>query len=150
MAAQDLLRNKVTETPTIYASFQDVLGKNDAGGIKATNKWIQTVNWDCIVLDEYHYGAWGKNAKNYYDKKDPALRRAEEVGEIITEAAFRVQSPWTTKDESGEEVILKPLCYVFDFAPNRALRQVQEYSCQLNVHESNPEKIVFGSDFRVR
>ena len=378
-----------------FASFQDVLGKNDAGGIKATNKWIQTVNWDCIVLDEYHYGAWGKNAKNFYDKKDPALKRAEEIGEIITEdadnvrelearemydeglmplrtgaylylsgtpfraistgefieeqiynwtysdeqaakeawtgeknpyaqlpkmvmltyqmpdsireissqgefdefdlneffraeddyfiheeyvqkwldlirgaytenivselklgtekppmpfsdsrllsylqhtywflpsvaacramkkllkkrsnrfyddykvivaagneagmgaravepvyeamddpqqtktitlscgklstgvtvkpwtgimmlrnttspetyfqAAFRVQSPWTTKDEYGEEVILKPLCYVFDFAPNRALRQVQEYSCQLNVQESNPEKKV--------
>ena len=378
-----------------FASFQDVLGKNSMGGIKATNEWIQTVDWDCIVLDEYHYGAWGKNAKNFYDKKDPALKRAEEMGEmmaedagssrelearelydegliplrtgaflylsgtpfraistgefiedqiynwtysdeqaakeawkgvdnpyaqlpkmvmftyqmpesiseiasqgefdefdlneffraeddafiheeyvqkwldlirgsytenIITElkqgnekppmpfsdsrllsylqhtywflpsvaackamakllrkranrfyddyeiivaagneagmgakavapvydamgdpqktktitlscgklstgvtvkpwtgimmlrnttspetyfqAAFRVQSPWTTKDEEGNEVILKPLCYVFDFAPNRALRQVEEYSCQLNVEESNPEKKV--------
>ena len=378
-----------------FASFQDVLGKNTVGGIKATNEWIQTVDWDCIVLDEYHYGAWGKNAKNFYDKKDPALKRAEEMGAIISEdadnireleareiydeglmplrtgaylylsgtpfraistgefieeqiynwtysdeqaakekwkgnhnpyaqlpkmvmltyqlpdsirqiasqgefdefdlneffraddkgfiheehvqkwldlirgsyaddiitelklgaekppmpfsdsrllsylqhtywfmpsvaackamakllrkrnnrffddyevivaagneagmgakavepvynamgdpqqtktitlscgklstgvtvkpwtgilmlrnttspetyfqAAFRVQSPWTTKDEWGEEIILKPLCYVFDFAPNRALRQVEEYSCQLNVKESNPEKKV--------
>ena len=377
-----------------FASFQDVLGKNAVGGIKATNEWIQTVDWDCIVLDEYHYGAWGKNAKSFYDKKDIALKRAEEVGEIITEdaeshevevrelydeelmplrtcaylylsgtpfraistgefieeqiynwtysdeqaakaawqgegnpyaqlpkmvmltyqlpdsirqiasagefdefdlneffraedeafvheehvqkwldlirgsyaedivkdlklgtekppmpfsdsrllsylqhtywflpsvaackamktllrkrynrffddyeiivaagneagmgagavvpvynamgdpqqtktitlscgklstgvtvkpwtgilmlrnttspetyfqAAFRVQSPWTTRNEEGKEVILKPLCYVFDFAPNRALRQVQEYSCQLNVEETNPEKKV--------
>ena len=70
-----------------FASFQDVLGKNAMGGIKATNEWIQTVKWDCIVLDEYHYGAWGKNAKNFYDKKDPALRRAEEAGEIIVEDA---------------------------------------------------------------
>ena len=62
--------------------------------------------------------------------------------ETYFQAAFRVQSPWTTKDEWGEEVILKPLCYVFDFAPNRALRQVEEYSCQLNVKESNPEKKV--------
>ena len=378
-----------------FASFQDVLGRNSVGGIKATNEWIQTVGWDCIVLDEYHYGAWGRNAKNFYDRKDHALRRAEEVGEILTEdassarelearemydeglmplrtgaylylsgtpfraistgefieeqifnwtysdeqaakeawqgehnpyaqlpkmvmltyqlpdsiseiasrgefdefdlneffraeddrflheeyvqkwldlirgayteniltelklgkekppmpfsdsrllsylqhtywflpsvaacramsallrkrsnrffddykvivaagneagmgaqavepvynamedpqrtktitlscgklstgvtvkpwtgilmlrnttspetyfqAAFRVQSPWTAKDEHGEEIILKPFCYVFDFAPNRALRQVQEYSCQLNVHESNPERKV--------
>ena len=378
-----------------FASFQDVLGRNAVGGIKATNEWIQTVDWDCIVLDEYHYGAWGKNAKNFYDKRDPALKRAEEMGELITEdadnarelearelydeglmplrtgsylylsgtpfraistgefieeqiynwtysdeqaakgawkgennpyaqlpkmvmltyqmpesisevasqgefdefdlneffradglsfiheeyvqkwldlirgsytenivtelkqgqqrppmpysdsrllsylqhtywflpsvaacramakllrkranrffddyevivaagneagmgakavepvynamgnpqqtktitlscgklstgvtvkpwtgilmlrnttspetyfqAAFRVQSPWTTKNAEGEEVILKPLCYVFDFAPNRALRQVEEYSCQLNVEESNPEKKV--------
>lgn len=378
-----------------FASFQDVLGRNSVGGIKATNEWIQTVGWDCIVLDEYHYGAWGRNAKNFYDRKDPALRRAEEACEILTEdassarelearemydeglmplrtgaylylsgtpfraistgefieeqifnwtysdeqaakeawqgehnpyaqlpkmvmltyqlpgsiseiasrgefdefdlneffraeddrflheeyvqkwldlirgayteniltelklgkekppmpfsdsrllsylqhtywflpsvaacramsallrkrsnrffddykvivaagneagmgaqavepvynamedpqrtktitlscgklstgvtvkpwtgilmlrnttspetyfqAAFRVQSPWTAKDEHGEEIILKPFCYVFDFAPNRALRQVQEYSCQLNVHESNPERKV--------
>ena len=378
-----------------FASFQDVLGRNSVGGIKATNEWIQTVGWDCIVLDEYHYGAWGRNAKNFYDRKDPALRRAEEVGEILTEdassarelearemydeglmplrtgaylylsgtpfraistgefieeqifnwtysdeqaakeawqgehnpyaqlpkmvmltyqlpdsiseiasrgefdefdlneffraeddrflheeyvqkwldlirgaytenivtelklgkekppmpfsdsrllsylqhtywflpsvaacramsvllrkrsnrffddykvivaagneagmgaqavepvynamedpqrtktitlscgklstgvtvkpwtgilmlrnttspetyfqAAFRVQSPWTAKGEHGEDIILKPFCYVFDFAPNRALRQVQEYSCQLNVHESNPERKV--------
>lgn len=62
--------------------------------------------------------------------------------ETYFQAAFRVQSPWTAKDEHGEEIILKPFCYVFDFAPNRALRQVQEYSCQLNVHESNPERKV--------
>ena len=74
-----------------FASFQDVLGKNTVGGIKATNEWIQTVNWDCIVLDEYHYGAWGKNAKNFYDKKDPALKRAEEMGDIISEDADTVR-----------------------------------------------------------
>jgi hypothetical protein len=65
--------------------------------------------------------------------------------ETYFQAAFRVQSPWTTHDEKGNEVILKPLCYVFDFAPNRALRQVQEYSCRLNINEANPEKKV--SDF---
>ncbi len=68
-----------------FASFQDVLGTNSLGGIKATNEWIQTVDWDCIVLDEYHYGAWGRNAKNFYDKKDPALEKAREAGDIIAE-----------------------------------------------------------------
>ena len=62
--------------------------------------------------------------------------------ETYFQAAFRVQSPWTTHDEWGKEVILKPYCYVFDFAPNRALRQVEEYSCQLNLHEPNPDKKV--------
>ena len=70
-----------------FASFQDVLGKNASGGIKSTNEWIQQVKWDCIVLDEYHYGAWGKNAKNYYDKKDPAYRFAEEAETIMAEDA---------------------------------------------------------------
>ncbi len=63
--------------------------------------------------------------------------------ETYFQAAFRVQSPWTVKnpdDKSpNKEEIIKQECYVFDFAPNRALRQIAEYSCRLNVNESNPE-----------
>jgi len=66
--------------------------------------------------------------------------------ETYFQAAFRVQSPWTIKNPDGEspnkEEILKQECYVLDFAPNRALRQIADYSCRLNVNESNPEKKV--------
>ena len=70
-----------------FASFQDVLGTNSAGGIKATNEWIQQVHWDCIILDEYHFGAWGKNAKEYYNKQDLAARIAEETRSLYAEDA---------------------------------------------------------------
>ena len=59
--------------------------------------------------------------------------------ETYFQAAFRVQSPWTTQDEYGKEQVLKPVCYVFDFAPDRALKQVADYSCRLNINEDNPE-----------
>lgn len=66
--------------------------------------------------------------------------------ETYFQAAFRVQSPWTFKNPDGaspnKEIILKEECYVFDFAPDRALRQIAEYSCQLNINEDNPEKKV--------
>lgn len=62
--------------------------------------------------------------------------------ETYFQSAFRVQSPWTIKDENQNEQILKNICYVFDFAPNRALRQIADYSCRLNIDESNPEKKV--------
>ena len=62
--------------------------------------------------------------------------------ETYFQAAFRVQSPWTAKDENGNTVILKKECYVFDFALDRALKQISDYSCRLNVEESNPEKKV--------
>ena len=66
--------------------------------------------------------------------------------ETYFQAAFRVQSPWTIKNPDGaspnEELILKEECYIFDFAPERALRQIADYSCQLNVNEDNPEKKV--------
>ncbi|HEV2176449.1 MAG TPA: GIY-YIG nuclease family protein [Terriglobia bacterium] len=66
--------------------------------------------------------------------------------ETYFQAAFRVQSPWTVRNPDGaspnEEQIIKEECYVFDFAPDRALRQIADYSCRLDVNESNPEKKV--------
>lgn len=62
--------------------------------------------------------------------------------ETYFQTAFRVQSPWTVKDEAMHDTIMKQECYVFDFALDRALRQVSDYSCQLDVNESNPEKKV--------
>ena len=66
--------------------------------------------------------------------------------ETYFQAAFRVQSPWTIKNPDSiapnREEIVKEECYVFDFAPDRALRQIADYSCRLNMDESNPEKKV--------
>ncbi|MBS1616318.1 MAG: restriction endonuclease, partial [Bacteroidetes bacterium] len=66
--------------------------------------------------------------------------------ETYFQAAFRVQTPWTIRNPDGRnpniEEIIKAECYVFDFAPDRALRQIADYSCRLNVHEDNPEKKV--------
>ena len=66
--------------------------------------------------------------------------------ETYFQAAFRVQTPWTQKNPDSkspnQEDIIKQECYVFDFAPNRALRQIADYSCRLNVSEPNPEKNV--------
>src|ERR1022692_2253978 len=50
-----------------FGSFQDYLGKNEAGGIKARNEWVHATNWDCVVFDEYHYGAWRENAKDLFE-----------------------------------------------------------------------------------
>ena len=62
--------------------------------------------------------------------------------ETYFQTAFRVQSPWEIKDEAGNRQIMKQECYVFDFALDRALRQISDYSCRLDVNEANPEKKV--------
>lgn len=66
--------------------------------------------------------------------------------ETYFQAAFRVQSPWSIKNPNGdnpnEEEILKPVCFIFDFAPTRALRQLSEYGIGLSPNESNPENAV--------
>ncbi|MEK9923935.1 MAG: restriction endonuclease, partial [Rhodospirillales bacterium] len=66
--------------------------------------------------------------------------------ESYFQAAFRVQSPWSIKNPNGddpnEEEILKPVCFVFDFAPTRALRQISDYGIGLAPNEPNPENAV--------
>jgi len=66
--------------------------------------------------------------------------------ETYFQAAFRVQSPWSIKNPNGddpnEEAILKPVCFVFDFAPTRALHQIVDYGAGLSPEEPNPEHAV--------
>lgn len=54
-----------------FGSFQDYLGKNKAtGGIKTKNEWVHATNWDCVIFDEYHYGAWRETAKDLFDNDE--------------------------------------------------------------------------------
>ena len=62
--------------------------------------------------------------------------------ETYFQAAFRVQSPWEVTAEGGRKEIIKQECYVFDFALDRALKQISDYSCRLNIDEGSPEKKV--------
>lgn len=69
---KDDLKQKINiKYPVVcFGSFQDFLGKNSAGGIKPKNEWVHSINWDCIVLDEYHYGAWRENAQDLFESED--------------------------------------------------------------------------------
>ena len=62
--------------------------------------------------------------------------------ESYFQTAFRAQSPWEVINDKGKKEIMKQECYIFDFALDRALREISDYSCQLDVEEKNPEKSV--------
>lgn len=66
--------------------------------------------------------------------------------ETYFQAAFRVQSPWSIRNPNGDnpkhEEVIKPICFVFDFAPTRALRQIAEYGQGLSPEQTNPEESV--------
>jgi len=68
-----------------FGSFQDYLGKNNStGGIKTRNEWVHATNWDCVIFDEYHYGAWNDNAKGLFtelfeDGKDEDLKYVDKI-----------------------------------------------------------------------
>lgn len=67
------------ENPVVwFASFQDVLGKDkESGSLKERHKRMRKENWDCLIIDEYHFGAWRDSAKELTaedkDEKDPLM-----------------------------------------------------------------------------
>jgi hypothetical protein len=71
-----------------FGSFQDYLGRNPStGGIKTKNQWVHDTEWDAVILDEYHFGAWRENAKGLFE------REAVELGEEI-----EIDEPKAQKD----------------------------------------------------
>ncbi len=78
-----------TDKPFVYfASFQDILGKDKNGGIKIHNEWIHAIHWDCIIFDEYHFGAWRDKSKHLFDSEEKAFLQMQydEIKMIAKEA----------------------------------------------------------------
>jgi hypothetical protein len=64
--------------PLVYfGSFQDLLGRDDAGNIKPKNEWLHTVNWDLVVFDEYHFGAWRETARELFEGEEDVIAKKE-------------------------------------------------------------------------
>lgn len=85
----------------VFGSFQDLLGTNEAGGIKAKNKFIHESNWDLVVFDEYHFGAWKENAKKLFEKTDEEdfefdfeKYQREEAGNVFNESNLPITTDY--------------------------------------------------------
>ncbi len=67
-----------------FGSFQDLLGRDDAGNIKAKNEWLHKVKWDLVVFDEYHFGAWRETAQELFEGEEEAVAKKEATLEYAT------------------------------------------------------------------
>jgi superfamily II DNA or RNA helicase len=64
------------DKPVVYfGSFQDLLGRDATGNIKPRNEWLHAVNWDLVVFDEYHFGAWRETAKELFEGEEEAVAK---------------------------------------------------------------------------
>jgi len=85
----------------VFGSFQDYLGRDRYGNIKSKNEWVHSIDWDLIVLDEYHFGAWNDNAKSLLDLGDSeAKRRQTEEDEVMRESGIDVESGRAWDDDN--------------------------------------------------
>ena len=67
------------DRPLVYfGSFQDLLGRDKKTGlIKSKNEWVHTINWDLVIFDEYHFGAWRESAKALFEGEDQKVAKKE-------------------------------------------------------------------------
>lgn len=80
-----------------FASFQDVTGRDVEGHPKPRNETLHIVDWDCIVIDEFHFGAATATARDLYDPQDKA------------EAAFaKVVEKALDQDNDNEAELIEP------------------------------------------
>lgn len=70
--------------PLVYfGSFQDLLGRKN-GQIKAKNEWLHWVDWDLVIFDEYHFGAWRDSAKELFEGEDDDVAKKELAAEYAS------------------------------------------------------------------
>src|SRR5262245_34670760 len=73
----DPTKIKAAKPVVYFGSFQDLLGRDDAGNIKSKNEWLHKVKWDLVVFDEYHFGAWRETAKELFEGEEEAVAKKE-------------------------------------------------------------------------
>lgn len=77
-----------TPAPLVwFASFQDMLGKTAEGQVKDHNEDLHLIDWDCIVCDEYHFGAWQGAAKEVTSPSTPLADVAKAAAKDAVELA---------------------------------------------------------------
>ncbi len=133
-----------------FGSFQDYLGKNEVGGIKPRNEWVHLVNWDCVVLDEYHYGAWRENAKELFENEGSKEQKFaqgegmeyfdEELMPITTGAYLYLSGTPFRAINSGE--FIEEQIYNWTYSDEQRAKQEWTGSTETNPYASLPRMVM--------
>ena len=80
-----------TEPAVWFASFQDATGRDAEGRPKPRNETLHIVDWDCIVIDEFHFGAATATARELYDPQDRTeVALAKLIGQAMDQESDRL------------------------------------------------------------
>ena len=133
-----------------FGSFQDYLGKSHSGGIKARNEWVHAIHWDCVVFDEYHYGAWRDNAKDLFegeDKKEQTFAKGEgmdyfdeDIIPITTEAYLYLSGTPFRAINSGE--FIEEQIYNWTYSDEQRAKEQWDTSAGANPYSSLPRMVM--------
>ena len=131
----------ISKPMVAFGSFQDLLGKNDLGGLKIKNEWIHSLNWDLIIFDEYHYGSWRERAKELFDTGDSDMELIDEnIMPITTEYMLFMSGTPFRAINVGE--FLEDQIYNWTYGDEQQAKADWDYSRGKNPYEAMPEMIL--------
>jgi hypothetical protein len=141
------------KNPFVYfGSFQDLLGRDKATGtIKPKNEWVHTTNWDLVIFDEYHFGAWRESAKELFEGEDEQEAKKEVANEYGDELAVFDEA---LVELSGDEKNFLPIstkAYLYlSGTPFKALASgefIEEQIFNWTYTDEQREKLIFAQKF---
>lgn len=123
-----------------FASFQDVLGKTKDGKKKRINTELSKLKWDVVVLDEYHFGAWNDNSKNYYltesDEIDSAEFSEDDVNLKVSHYLYLSGTPFRALS-TGE--FIEDQVYSWTYSDEQQAKRIWNGESEFNPYESLPK-----------
>lgn len=143
------------EKPIVcFGSFQDLLGENKTtGGIKTKNEWIHTTNWDLVIFDEYHFGAWRENAKSLFEQDEETQQdlstydhnnALDETWLPITTSYYLFLSGTPFKAlNSGEFIEEQIFSWTYSDEQNKKAEYAQKFPNEPNPYEALPQMLMF-------
>ena len=60
-----------------FVSYQDILQRDANNNIKKRLQAIFDISWDCVIQDEYHFGAWRDAAKDIFEDTGMSQKQKE-------------------------------------------------------------------------
>lgn len=139
---KDSVSNCDVSKPIVaFGSFQDLLGKNDLGGIKIKNEWIHTMNWDLIIFDEYHFGSWREKAQGIFDDGSDNMELLDENIIPITTDYMLFLSGTPFRAINVGEFLEDQICN-WTYSDEQQAKAEWDYSRGENPYASMPEMIL--------
>ncbi|UKI51150.1 MAG: hypothetical protein L6U99_07530 [Clostridium sp.] len=66
----DFVLNLIQEPYVLFLSLQNYLGKEKNADVKKKIMQLQDIDWDLVILDEYHFGAWNQKTQGTLKAKE--------------------------------------------------------------------------------
>lgn len=90
-----------------FASYQDLLGqKDEETAIKDKHTQLFGTEWDLIIIDEFHYGAGTKKAKEIMaDQLEADNVSNKEIEEIVEKELFSEEDEDIIEEQHSEQVV---------------------------------------------